>query len=696
MMVGSCVTREQATVLLKQIASDSAQLRDDQWFAIDALVNQRSRLVVVQRTGWGKSAVYFIAAKLLRSQGCGTTVIVSPLLALMRNQVQAASRAGIVAATINSANVEQWESIQSQVEAGVVNVLLISPERLNHPEFRARMLPRLASSAGMVVVDEAHCISDWGHDFRPDYRRIRDVLAVLDPRTPVLATTATANDRVVADVRAQLGENTPVLRGGLGRESLFLSVVEVDDRTTWIASHLGDFAGSGIIYCLTVAAAEDLARALSAAGFQVGCYTGRTEAGERVELEAKLLSNEVKALVATSALGMGFDKPDLGFVIHHGCPSSPVSYYQHIGRAGRGTAHAQVVLLPGREDREIWEFFDHASFPDEDTVRKLLATLESASAPLSTPAVEKHVDLSRGRLEQALKVLDVEGAVSRVAQGWVRDESFPPFFYDSARFAQLQAMRRLEQQAMMEYVHLTSCRELFLRQQLDDATATSPCGRCDNCRQVFFDSSIDPSMRALIDTHRHTPGVEIAVRKRWPERSGALQALRGIRVLCRITDLGLGPKIREIFREHQWEPVSPWAKDPVLSATVNVLKNWNWDTRPSVVVGLSCADGARDQLVDRFASQVAHIGRLPYLGLLPLSTAATPVVAQNSVFRVRGLERLWDSAALSTFIPEDIPLGPILLITDQVDSGWSLTVASELLHEHTSREILGLGLAASH
>src|SRR6202522_2419991 len=202
---------------LRALAGEHARLRDDQWTAISALVAGRSRALVVQRTGWGKSAVYFVATALLRARGAGPTVIVSPLLALMRNQVEAAGRAGIHARTINSANTEEWDQVYAEVAEGKADVLLVSPERLNNPGFRDQVLPKLIASAGLLVVDEAHCISDWGHDFRPDYRRLRTLLDELPPGVPVLATTATANARVTRDVADQLGAGTDgetlVLRG---------------------------------------------------------------------------------------------------------------------------------------------------------------------------------------------------------------------------------------------------------------------------------------------------------------------------------------------------------------------------------------------------------------------------------------------------------------------------------------------------
>ena len=356
-----------AEEVLRRLAGEHAVLREDQWRAIEALVVDRRRVLCVQRTGWGKSAVYFVATALLRDgitaepgdPPAGPTVIVSPLLALMRNQVEAAARAGIRARTINSANLDEWSEITSEIQAGAVDVLLISPERLNNPDFRDNVLPGLASSTGLLVVDEAHCVSDWGHDFRPDYRRLRSLLAGLPPLTPVLATTATANSRVTADVAEQLGDAL-VLRGSLDRESLRLGVLRLPSaahRLAWLADHLPSLEGSGIIYTLTVAAALDTAAFLRARGITVAAYSGQTEDADRRAAEDDLLNNRIKALVATSALGMGFDKPDLGFVIHLGAPASPIAYYQQVGRAGRAVSSADVLLLPGPEDEAIWRYF---------------------------------------------------------------------------------------------------------------------------------------------------------------------------------------------------------------------------------------------------------------------------------------------------------------------------------------------------
>src|SRR3954447_23506544 len=517
--------RERAEELLRALAGPAAVLRDDQWTAIEALVVRRRRALVVQRTGWGKSAVYFIATKLLREQGAGATVIVSPLLALMRNQIDAAARAGIHAHTINSANLEEWDDVEAAVHRGATDVLLVSPERLNNPGFRDTVLPKLAAETGLLVIDEAHCISDWGHDFRPDYRRIRTLLGDLPDGIPVLATTATANARVTDDVREQLvpsserveglGTEVLVLRGSLDRESLRLGVVRLRtqaQRLAWLADHLAEQPDSGIVYCLTVAATQEIADYLRSRGHDVAAYSGQTDPTERQALEQDLAAGRVKALVATSALGMGFDAT-LGFVVNMGAPASPVAYYQQVGRAGRGTDEATVVLLPAIEDRDIWAYFGSLAFPRETLVRQTIEVLAAEGRPLSTPALETYVELNRTRLETMLKVLDVDGAVRRVRGGW--EATGREWAYDEVRYRRVAEARAREQQAMLDYLDTDRCRMRFLREQLDDPEAAD-CGRCDNCGG--FAVSIDVSASALqgADAQLARPGVVVEPRKMWP------------------------------------------------------------------------------------------------------------------------------------------------------------------------------------
>ncbi|WP_283138170.1 RecQ family ATP-dependent DNA helicase [Rhizohabitans arisaemae] len=685
--------REEAEERLRALAGEHARLREDQWSAIAALVLDRRRALVVQRTGWGKSAVYFVATALLRECGEGPTVIVSPLLALMRNQIAAAARAGIQAATVNSANPEEWDEVYASVQDGEVDVLLVSPERLNNPDFRDQVLPKLAAGAGLIVVDEAHCISDWGHDFRPDYRRLGTLLAELPPGVPVLATTATANARVTRDVAEQLGEDTLVLRGPLERESLHLSVVRLrapEERLAWLAEALRELPGSGIVYTLTVAAADEIAAYLRDQGFPVASYSGKTDPAERLAAERDLLGNRVKALVATSALGMGFDKPDLGFVIHVGAPQSPVAYYQQVGRAGRGVGRAEVILLPGAEDRDIWAYFASLAFPPEALVRATLTAL--ADGPLSTAALENHVDLSRGRLETMLKVLDVDGAVRRVRGGW--ESTGRPWAYDADRYARVAAERDAEQRAMLDYIGTSGCRMEFLRRHLDDAGAER-CGRCDNCTGRRPGVSASPDGVQAARERLRRPGVEVEPRRQWPSgltELGLSGRITGVattgRALGRLTDLGRND-LRELLREGGPDGPVP---DGMFDAVVKVLAAWDWAERPVAVASLPSA--SRPILVGGLAERLARIGRLRHLGSLRYGAAAAPGGRHNSAQRVRGLAGALElpgelAGAVATLG------GPVLLVDDRVDSGWTMTMAAKLLRDAGAPAVLPFALAVT-
>jgi len=686
------------TVLRTLVGRDDADFHDGQFEAIAALVDDHRRALVVQRTGWGKSAVYFVATLLLRQRGGGPTILVSPLLALMRDQVAAAARAGVRAVSINSSNAHEWAEVLEKLQGDEVDVLLVSPERLNNPSFRDEQLPALVSRAGLLVVDEAHCISDWGHDFRPDYRRLRDLIAELPADIPVLATTATANSRVVADVAEQLaGHTTEVLtiRGPLARASLRLGVLRLPTaqaRLAWLLSHLAELPGSGIIYALTVSAAEDTARLLREAGHEVHAYTGRTDTSEREQLEGRLKSNDLKALVATSALGMGFDKPDLGFVLHLGAPSSPVAYYQQVGRAGRATANADVLLLPGSEDEAIWNYFATASMPNESKALAVIAEL--GDTPLSTPALEARVDLRRTPLELLLKVLDVDGAVRKVTGGWV--STGRPWVYDAERYQRIAAAREREQQSMLDYEVLpadpSGCRMQFLQHALDDDTAV-PCGRCDNCAGVWYPSEIQTDATATAARSLDRVGVLVDPRAQWPNGMDNLGvAVKGNiavaernspgRALARLTDLGWGGALREAFAPGAVDaPASP----AMIAACVRVLADWGWESRPAAIV--SVPSRRHPLLVESIAQGLSAAGRLPYLGAMSLENGGpTGEAGGNSAYRLAGV---WDR-----FGAPELPEGqPVLLVDDLVDSRWTITVAGRALRRAGASAVLPFVLA---
>ena len=684
------------------VGRDDATLREDQWAAIEALAVDRRRALVVQRTGWGKSAVYFVATLLLRERGAGPTVIVSPLLALMRNQIAAAERAGIRAVTINSTNIDQWQPIHDQINAGEVDVLLVSPERLNNPGFRDEVLPRLAATCGLLVVDEAHCISDWGHDFRPDYRRIRTLLGELPTGIPVLATTATANARVTADVAEQLGvradgstsDDVLVQRGSLDRESLRLGVVRLrtaEQRLAWLADHLAEQPGSGIVYCLTVAATQEVAAYLRERGLEVAAYSGQTEADERQALEADLVAGRVKALIATSALGMGFDA-SLGFVINLGAPQSPVAYYQQVGRAGRGTDDATVVLLPQVEDRDIWAYFASLGFPREEQVRETLAVLAESDRPMSTATLETRVELGRNRLESMLKVLDVDGAARRVQGGWVATGQ--PWSYDAERYARVAEAREREQQAMLAYLDTDVCRMRYLREQLDDPDATD-CGRCDVCGGLTLSTSVSEAAVAEAGERLARPGVTVDPRRMWPTALANLGLdLKGKiaagaepgRAIARLTDLGHGQALRQLFREDT--PDGPVPPD-LARALMEVMKEWSgsWPARPDVVVHVDSE--RRPALVADLADGLARVMQIPLVGRYAVVDPAVPPGAgqANSAQRVAAVRRRF---AVDAEVP---PGATVLLVDDLVVTGWTLTVAATALREAGAGAVLPLALA---
>ncbi|WP_323793140.1 RecQ family ATP-dependent DNA helicase [Nocardioides sp.] len=676
------------------VGDESAVLREDQWTAIEALAVGRRRALVVQRTGWGKSAVYFVATLLLREQGAGPTVIVSPLLALMRNQIEAAQRAGIRAVTINSTNLEQWEETHRAINAGEVDVLLVSPERLNNPGFRDEVLPRLAATCGLLVVDEAHCISDWGHDFRPDYRRIRTLLGELPDGIPVLATTATANARVTTDVSEQMGQDTLVLRGSLDRESLRLGVVRLktaQQRLAWLADHLAEQPGSGIVYCLTVAATQEVADYLRSRGHAVAAYSGQTETTERQALEGALIRGEVKALVATSALGMGFDAR-LGFVVNLGAPGSPVSYYQQVGRAGRGVdpdPGATVVLLPAIEDRDIWAYFGSLAFPPEAQVRETLEVLDTARRTMSTAALETHVELSRTRLEQMLKVLDVDGAVRRVRGGW--EATGQPWSYDEERYRRVREAREREQQAMLDYLATDVCRMRYLREQLDDPDAVD-CGRCDNCGGLTLDASVSEAAVSEAEERLGRPGVVVEPRKMWPtglssmgiDLSGKIKAGAGEgRAIARLTDLGHGQALRELFRETTPDGPVPTS---LVRAMVEVLSDW----RPRVDGIVVVESERRGALTADLADGLSRYLRKPVLGRYAIADpeVAPGQGAMNSAQRVAAVGRRY-----SLTLDGDVSGASVLLVDDQVITGWTLTRAAAALRAAGADAVLPLTLA---
>ncbi len=685
-------TRAQvAQRVISAIAGPGARLRDDQATAVAALCEPAARVLVVQATGWGKSAVYWVATAIRRAEGAGPTLVVSPLLSLMRDQVAAAGRAGLRAATLHSGNVEDWEGIEAAVRSGSVDVLLVSPERLANPGFGRRVMDALAGRLGLLVIDEAHSVSDWGHDFRPDYRRVAEVLRRLNPETPVLATTATANQRVTDDVAAQLGRAALVLRGRLARASLELSVVgELAplERYAWVVDHLPRLPGSGIVYVLTVADAERLAEAVRsrhADAAPVAAYTGQLATDERHVLEDALRDNRVKALVATSALGMGYDKPDLGFVVHVGAPPSPVSYYQQVGRAGRAIDRAHAVLLPSPADHGVWDYFATATIPVPEQVDRVLAVL-GPDQPLSVADVEAQSGVRRTRVELILKQLAVDGVTERVEAGW--RATGIPWTYDAAHYDGVVAVRHREADIMRAYARGERCLMELLQTSLDDPSATA-CGRCSVCRGGLPEPlSPAPEPATVAEVARVLRGEThvLEPRRMWP---GGAFGSRG-----RIPAGELAAEGRTLVHADapEWRDQvalaflgQEEATGALADAAVGVLTRWrtSWPARPEVAVDLAAAGSA---VAGHVADHLAGVGRLRR------ATLTAPAPADPRELSSPEEAAHWRDALAEPVagVAAEVEGRVVLLVVDATSSLWPVTVAAALLRRAGARAVLPL------
>jgi ATP-dependent DNA helicase RecQ len=688
--------REEAQELLRRaLGNANAVPRDGQWEAIDELVNRRGRMLVVQRTGWGKSMVYFVATKALRDRKAGPAVIVSPLLSLMRNQIEAAQRLGLRAATINSSNTEEWKTEEKALLSDEVDILLISPERLANDQFVEEVLRPIAGKIALLVIDEAHCISDWGHDFRPDYRRIVGVLRQLPGNVAVLATTATANARVVADVEAQLGGKLKTLRGPLVRDSLKLQVLTLPDaasRLAWLADRIPQLPGSGIVYALTVRDCIRVTQWLRSRGISASAYWGGQNNEERERVEQDLLANRVKSVVATTALGMGFDKPDLGFVVHFQMPGSVVFYYQQVGRAGRAIPEAYGVLMSGAEDEDINAYFRNRAFPPERHVEAVLDMLSGLEMAASMAAIEASINMKRSQIEQVLKLLAVEdpAPVVKVRSAWAR--TAVPWKMDNARIARLTRRREEEWAQMRAYISSRTCLMAFLASALDDPDA-KPCGKCAVCvGQPLLPAR--PAAATLAEAQRFLRRSEMPLtpRKRFPHaglpdygwRGGpipdALIAEPG-RVLARWGEIGLGELIRN------GKQAGNFPVDLVTASTELVRERW---PEASAVRWVACIPSLRHPLlVASFAAELAQSLKLPFHPVVAKIRETDPQKSmENTAHQCENLDGVFA-------VQGQVPDRPVLLIDDVTDSGWTMAIVAGLLRQAGSGPVFPLALASA-
>ncbi|EMF0717057.1 RecQ family ATP-dependent DNA helicase [Citrobacter freundii] len=692
--------KQNAESLLRQLLGrDDVGFRDGQWEAIDGLVNQRRKLLVVQRTGWGKSAVYFISTKILRDSGLGPTIIVSPLLALMRNQVAAAERLGIRAETLNSANREEWQPITRRLLNDELDCLLISPERLANQEFIEAVLRPVADRIGLLVVDEAHCISDWGHDFRPDYRRILDILRQLPPNTPALGTTATANNRVVEDIRQQLGDIS-IQRGPLARDSLALDAIPLADQPTrlaWLAEMIPQLAGSGIVYTLTTRDAELVATWLRKNDITAYAYYSGVSLPEipdtdsaREFLEQSLLTNDIKVLVATTALGMGYDKPDLGFVIHYQMPGSIIGYYQQVGRAGRGINHAVGILLSGVEDRAIHYFFRESAFPSEEQVAAVLQVLEEHEG-LTLRDIEVHTNLRNKQIEKILKLLVTENPSPVVYQDRLWRRTAVHFSMDRQRIAHLTEQRTRELSEVEHYIATDECKMLFLRRALDEPTSER-CGKCSSClHRPLLNTFLDPervNSAKIFVRHADLPlilnkQVAPSAFEQYGFNGNFPLNMRGHegRILSRWGDAGWGTMVAEGKHAGRFQ-------DELVDACAEmILERWHPEPAPTWVCCVPSR--AHPSLVPDFTQRLAEKLALPFVDVIAKVMDNYPQkLQQNRYHQCKNLDGVFS-------ISQPLPAGPVLLVDDVVDSGWTLTVLTALLRQSGCPDVYPVALAST-
>ena len=712
-------TRDQALSVLRQALGPKADFHEQQWEAIDACVNHSGNTLVVQRTGWGKSAVYFTATKLLRDAGAGPTVVISPLLSLMRNQTLRAQEWGLVSRTVNSDNGNQkkdksrpWDEIRAEVSAGKVDILIISPERLQAKAFIEDFLPSVSSNCQLLVIDEAHCISDWGHDFRPDYRMVRRAMIGSAGRVRTLCTTATANDRVIADIEQVFGGNIRTIRGPLDRPGLCLDVVDLPSaahRLAWIAAAIDQDAlpGSGIVYTLTRRDAMRVDRWLKSRGVESECYIGGDSNDEnrakRTEIETRLLQNSLRVAVATQALGMGFDKPDLAWIVHYQQPGSPVLWYQQVGRAGRGLARSIGVILKGKEDRRINEFFAKGSFPTENEAQSIVDNIETLGSEAREDKIADVANIRPSRIASLLKLLAsldhaaVEGLGDRRWRLTANPLTYPH------ELVQLCAARRVEElNAMSTMLADSRCLMQDLRDLLNDRNI-KPCGRCSRCTGVGV-AIVTIGDELLNDARRFdfsTPSI-IPPRKSWAKSNIELARLCSkFAVACRIPPT------------HGCEPgryLCCWGLDAI-GQTLMKFDSGRADAFPVELIA-----GVKDLLRNHDSWPAEHECR--WIALVPCRRRVKPMehlansiadflqipyvanVIQRKQFhatRQRDMHSgfLRTKNALASFEVNRalVRPEPVLLLDDCVDSGWTFTAIAAMLRTYGSGPVFPLAVA---
>lgn len=669
--------------ILRESYGENAKFREGQKEAIEAVVNGK-RTLVVQKTGWGKSLVYFLATKLLKEKKRdGITLIISPLLALMNNQIDSAQRLGLNVKTINSDNNDEWDNIISDIcDNNTVDALIISPERLANSDFVKDCLDKIKNRVNLFVVDEAHCISDWGHDFRPDYRRIVKILQLLPGNVPVLATTATANDRVVNDIVAQLGENLVISRGELIRESLAIQVIKLqkkEDRLAWLAENIEKMPGSGVVYCLTKADCDLVTDWLNENDIKSEKYYADISKEDKAIVLEKFQQNEIKVLVATVAFGMGYDKPDIGFVIHFQRPANIVSYYQQIGRAGRGIELAYAVLLCGEEDEHINQYFINSAFPTEKDMN-IVVDFITDNPGKSISEIKGALNIRANRVEKTLKYLTVGDDI------YTEDVNRKKCYYKSAkkwkpdleRSEGITAIRYKEMQDMDEFTKQKGCYMKYIAEKLDDVNA-KVCGKCSNCRGLLFDEGVDAETVQMAQQFIKSKFGVIEPRKQFPDKTkieSEFQFKSGI-VLSNYADAGYGMAVQK------GKYLDGYFSDELVDASAKILSEFIKNNNIEWITPVTSK--RHPQLVPDFAKRLADRLGIGYFEGIKKFNAEEQKKFENSDGQYKNAN---DSFEIIQIKKENI-----LLVDDMVDSRWTFTVCAMKMREKGSGDIYPFALA---
>lgn len=669
--------------ILRESYGENAKFREGQKEAIEAVVNGK-RTLVVQKTGWGKSLVYFLATKLLKEkERDGITLIISPLLALMNNQIDSAQRLGLNVKTINSDNKDEWDNIISDIcDNNTVDALIISPERLANSDFVKDCLDKIKNRVNLFVVDEAHCISDWGHDFRPDYRRIVKILQLLPGNVPVLATTATANDRVVNDIVAQLGENLVISRGELIRESLAIQVIKLqkkEDRLAWLAENIEKMPGSGVVYCLTKSDCDLVTDWLNENDIKSEKYYADISKEDKAIVLEKFQQNEIKVLVATVAFGMGYDKPDIGFVIHFQRPANIVSYYQQIGRAGRGIELAYAVLLCGEEDEHINQYFINSAFPTEKDMN-IVVDFITDNPGKSISEIKGALNIRANRVEKTLKYLTVGDDI------YTEDVNRKKCYYKSAkkwkpdleRSEGITAIRYKEMQDMDEFTKQKGCYMKYIAEKLDDVNA-KVCGKCSDCRGLLFDEGVDAETVQMAQQFIKSKFGVIEPRKQFPDKTkieSEFQFKSGI-VLSNYADAGYGMAVQK------GKYVDGYFADELVDASAKILSEFIKNNNIEWITPVTSK--RHPQLVPDFAKRLADKLGIGYFEGIKKFNAEEQKKFENSKGQYQNAN---DSFEIIQVKKENI-----LLVDDMVDSRWTFTVCAMKMREKGSGDIYPFALA---